>query len=379
MIRRVSIALTIAVVVLLSLGIVMLASTSSVRGQEAFGDPLHFLKRQLLWMAAGISAGVLLSRFDYHWYRKLALPVAVAVVLTLALVFVPGIGLRVGGSRRWLNLGALSLQPSEFAKLGLVVSLAAWLTRAGRRTALLVPGIVLPGLGVGLVAVLLMLEPDYGTTALTCAVAGFMLFAGGARIVYLLAAAGLGAAGMAFMVANDPVRLGRVLAFLMPDKYPAVAYHLAQSKIAFIKGGWLGVGLGNSIQKHLYLPEAHTDFILAIIGEELGFIATIAVLMLFATIMACGVIISARAKDAFGRLLGFGLTAMLVVQAIINMGVVTGCLPTKGLPLPFISYGGSSLLVSLAMVGMLLNIEEHAAAAEEDEHTRPAKDQIHKF
>jgi cell division protein FtsW len=357
----------------------MLASTSSVRGQEAFGDPLHFLKRQLLWMAAGISTGVLLARFDYHWYRKLALPIAVAVLLMLTLVFIPGIGLRVGGSRRWLNLGMLSLQPSEFAKLGVVVSLAAWLARTGRRAALLVPGIILPGLGVGTVAVLLMLEPDYGTTALTCAVAGCMLFVGGARLVYLLAAAGLGVAGMAVMVANDPVRLGRVLAFLAPAKYPAVAYHLVQSKIAFIKGGWFGVGLGNSIQKHLYLPEAHTDFILAIIGEELGFIATISVLALFATVMVCGVIVSVRAKDAFGRLLGFGLTATLVVQAIINMGVVTGCLPTKGLPLPFISYGGSSLLVSLAMVGVLLNIEEHAAAAEEDEHTRPAKDRVHTF
>jgi cell division protein FtsW len=378
-IRRVSIVLTIVVAILLSLGIVMLASTSSVRGQVVFGDPLYFLKRQLLWLCAGVGLCVLLGRFDYHWYRRLAVPLSVATVILLVLVFVPAIGLKVGGSRRWLGLGPFSIQPSEFAKATLVVALAAWSTRVERRASLFLPGLLLPGVGICLLAGLLLLEPDYGTTALIAAVACLMLFAGGANLAYLALFAATGAAVLTFMVIHNPNRLGRVLAFLMPDKYPAVAYHLTQSKIAFIKGGWFGVGLGNSIQKHLYLPEAHTDFILAIIGEELGYIATILVVLLFAAVLVCGITISIKAPDSFGRLLGFGLTSMLVLQAMMNMGVVIGCLPTKGLPLPFISYGGSSLLVSLAMVGILLNIQEHVASDEEDEHTRPAKDQLHRF
>ena len=165
----------------------------------------------------------------------------------------------------------------------------------------------------------------------------------------------------------------------MPEKYPATAYHLAQSKVAFIRGGLFGVGLGNSIQKQFYLPEAHTDFILAIIGEELGFLATCGVLALFLGLLICGLIISFRAPDPFGRLLAFGLTIMTALQAAINIGVVTGCLPTKGLPLPFISYGGSSLIGSLAGIGILINIARHTAAVTQDEHTRPIKDRTHRL
>lgn len=165
-----------------------------------------------------------------------------------------------------------------------------------------------------------------------------------------------GLCGFAVAVLRDPVRMGRILAFLMPDKYPAAAYQLGQSEDAFTLGGIWGAGLGESIQKHFYLPEAHTDFILAIIGEELGLIATVMVILLFAGLFVCGLWISLRAPDVFGRLLGFGLTLMIVVQAAINVGVVTGCLPTKGLPLPFISYGGSSLVVSMVNVGVLINI-----------------------
>jgi len=260
-----------------------------------------------------------------------------------------------------------------------VLGFSAWLCRIGRRVGTFRDGVLYPVIGMGMTAALIMGEPDYGTTFLIGCVAVVLLFTAGVKIRYLAGLVTLGVGGFAAMVAQDEVRRGRVLAFLMPDKYPTVAYHLDQSKIAFIKGGAFGVGLGDSIQKHLYLPEAHTDFILAIIGEELGLIATGMVVLLFAAILFCGVTISLRARDAFGRLMAMGLTTSIVLQAAINVGVVTGCFPTKGLPLPFISYGGSSLVASVAMVAVLLNIAKHADEQGEDEHTRSIKNRRHDF
>ena len=246
----------------------------------------------------------------------------------------------------------------------------------GRRAATFRAGLLYPVVGLSAVLGMLILEPDFGTTLLTGAVGMLILFAGGTRFGYLVVTSVLGGCGFVLAVMRDPVRLNRILAFILPERYPATAYHLAQSKYAFINGGWFGVGLGNSIQKHLYLPEAHTDFILAIIGEELGFLATILVVCLFGGIVVCGMVISLRAPDSFGRLLAFGFTVLIALQAAINIGVVTGCLPTKGLPLPFLSYGGSSLVSTLAGVGVLLNVAHHAEQ-EGDEHTRPIKDRWH--
>lgn len=369
------------VMALLALGVVMLASTSSVKGSATYDDPHFFLKRQLLWVAVAAVVSFFVARFDYHWWQRGSVSTCLYLgsIVLLICVLLPGIGQRVGGSNRWLRLGPLSFQASELAKFSVVVVLSAWMVAVGRRVTMLREGLLIPLGGLGAVLALLMLEPDFGTTLLVGSVGMLLMFVGGTRLSYLVVSSVIGLSGFIVAVMHDPVRMRRVLAFLMPEKYPDQAYHLAQSKVAFIRGGWLGVGLGNSIQKQFYLPEAHTDFILAIVGEELGFFATVGVVMLFVGILVCGLIISFRAPDPYGRLLAFGFTNLIVIQAAINVGVVTGCLPTKGLPLPFLSYGGSSLMMSMAGVAVLLNVARHSDVGHHDNHTQTIKDVAHRF
>ncbi len=373
--------LTAIVLALLSIGIVMLASTSSVRGVATFDDAGYFLKRQLIWLALAAVVGVFTARFDYHWWQRKSVVTGTGVLalLVLVAVIIPGVGTRIGGSYRWLRLGPFSLQASEVAKFAMVILMVNWTVWNGRRMNRLKEGLLIPMGGLGLMLGLLLLEPDFGTTMLTGTVGMLLLYVGGTRVSYLSVTAVAGLCLFSLAVMHDPVRMMRILAFLMPEKYPDAAYHLAQSKIAFIHGGWAGVGLGNSIQKQFYLPEAHTDFILAIIGEELGFVATGVVVLLFLGILVCGLVISHCAPDPFGKLLAFGFTMMIVLQAVINIGVVTGCLPTKGLPLPFISYGGSSLIMSVAGAGVVLNIARHGAKGYKDKHTRTIRDGLHEF
>ncbi|MFC1452573.1 putative lipid II flippase FtsW [Verrucomicrobiota bacterium] len=375
--RRIASILITIVVLLLTLGIVMLASTSSTRATAFHQDPYYFVKRQFLWLLLSVAVGAVLVRFDYHHWRKGAIPVAATALGLLVAVLIPGIGQRIGGSRRWIRVAGLSFQPSEFAKIAVVMALSCWLAHIGPGTRRLFRGLILPVAGIGLAAGLLIMEPDFGTTLLVGAVGMTILFVAGVRIGYLAVTAAVGAGVFVIAVLRDPVRLARVLGFLMPGRYPATSYHLDQSKRAFMQGGFGGVGLGQSIQKEWYLPEAHTDFILAIVGEELGFLFTLAVVLLFFGLLVCGMVISLRAPDLFGQLLGFGITVMIVLQAAINTGVVTGCLPTKGLPLPFISYGGSSLLASMAGICILLNVARHGTSEYVDPHTRPIKDVVH--
>lgn len=356
----------------------MLASTSSVRATELLHDPSFYLRRQLLWLVVGLVLSYGAARLDYRLLRRFVVPLSVMALTLLVLVFVPGIGVKVGGSHRWLGIGPIRLQPSEIAKIMLVVGMAAWMSRVERRATDLKTGLLAPLAGLGLTLVLLIAEPDFGTTLLCGMVGMLILYAGGTRFSFLLVTAVAGICLFFLAILHDPLRLGRLLAFIFPEKYPATAYHLAQSKVAFIKGGLFGAGLGNSIQKQYYLPEAHTDFILAIVGEELGLVATGLVLLLFLAIMVSGLFISFRAPDTFGRLTAFGLTVMLVLQAGINIGVVTGCLPTKGLPLPFISYGGSSLVGALTSVALLLSIA-NAGSEQPDEVSRSVKDRTHSF
>lgn len=375
--RRTTLTLLLIVAVLLAIGAVMLASTSSVRGDATFRDPYYFLKRQLLWMVVGLTCALAAQRIDYHLWQKAIIPLGVITLVLLTLVFVPGIGVKIGGSRRWLRLGPMTIQPSEMAKVVLAMALAWWMTRPGRRVLSFWEGIAAPVAGIGVVLVLLIAEPDFGTLML-CGVVGMaIVYVGGGQWKYLAGLGLLGCIPLSLYVMHDPVRSTRILAFLWPDKYPKVAYHLMQSKAAFVRGGIFGVGLGESIQKQFYLPEAHTDFILAIVGEELGLIATGSIVILFAGLMLCGLSISSRAPDPFGRLLGFGLTLMLSVQAAMNIAVVTGSMPTKGLPLPFISYGGSSMVASLVMVSVLLNIARHGQEDHKDAHTRTIWDRVH--
>ncbi|MCK5851231.1 MAG: putative lipid II flippase FtsW [Kiritimatiellae bacterium] len=379
--RRTSRLLIASVLVLLSLGIVMLASTSNVRGVASFNDPYYFLKRQLVWLMISFVVGAGIVRFDYHWWHKLSVPLTAASLLLLGLVFVSGVGAKVGGSFRWIRLGPLSIQPSELAKFAVIVALSAWMVNIGPGARKLVSGVLLPVGGLGMVLLLLLLEPDFGTTLLVGVVGMVIMFVGGAKLGYLSIIGVLGVCGFVVAVAQNTVRLRRVLAFLFPDdpRYAAAAYHLAQSKTAFIRGELCGVGLGESIQKQFYLPEAHTDFILAIIGEELGFLVGLLVVIMFLAILVCGIVISMKAPDVFGQLLGFGFTIMITLQAGINIGVVSGCLPTKGLPLPFISYGGSSMMMSIVSISVLLNIAGHSGSGDPDDHTRLIKDCAHRL
>jgi cell division protein FtsW len=318
-------------------------------------------------------------RLDYHVWRSLAIPMALAAVVSMALVLVPGLGVKVGGSHRWLHAGPVSVQPSEFGKLAVVVALAAWMDAAGHRADTLWRGLLLPGAGLGLVMALLMAEPDYGTAILTGVVGIGILFGGGARLSHLALATGAGLCLIVLAVLWDPLRLARIMVMVAPEDYPATAYHVIQSKAAFIRGHWIGVGLGESLQKELYLPEAHTDFILAIIGEETGLVGTASVVLLFAAFAVCGAVITLKAPDPFGKLLALGLTLWIGLQAAINIGVVTACLPPKGLPLPFISYGGSSLLASITAACILASIGLHATEEDPDDDTRLIKDRAHRF
>lgn len=353
------------VLLLLALGIVMLASASSVKGNAVYKDANYFLYRQLIWLVAATVAGLVTASIDYHRWQRWWIPLSVFSVLLLVLVLVPHIGAKINGSHRWIRIGPISTQPSELAKFALVIMMSAWMTKIADKCHTFKEGILKPLSLMAPFLGLVILEPDFGTTVLLGVVGAAIMFTGGCPPRYLGVLGLMGLLVFAAAVMHDPVRSGRVMAFMNPDKYPKEAYHLQQSEQAFTLGGAWGSGLGESIQKHFYLPEAHTDFILAIIGEELGMTASILVVLLFAGFLACGAVISFQAPDLFGRLLGIGFTLMTAVQAAINIGVVTGCLPTKGLALPFISYGGSSLIVSIMCVGVLLNIARQAVVPED--------------
>lgn len=346
-----------AVLILVTAGLVMLFSASMVR----YENSEYFVLRQLMWMMVALAAAVVCARIDFGWVRKFALPVAACCAVALVLVRIPGIGVKIGGSWRWLRFGPLTVQPSEFAKIGMILASAWWISRRRRYMHTFRRGILVPMLGLGLFAALLLVEPDFGTTVLTSLVVVVLLYAGGVRPVHLFAFGSLGAAGFTVLLLHNPNRMGRIFAFLDPEKYAqGEAWQLINALNAFASGGAYGTGLGNSIQKYHYLPEAHTDFIFPIIGEELGLIATLIILLLFAVIFICGLRIAAHANDDFGRFTALGCTLMITLQALINLAVVTGSMPTKGLALPFISYGGSSLLVCSCMIGLLVNVA-HAA------------------
>lgn len=274
----------------------------------------------------------------------------------------------------------MNFQPSELAKFSIVVFLAWWMARIQRHAGELKRGLIWPLFGLGLCLGLIFIEPDFGTTMLIGVVGMTMMFVGGTRMTYLAVAAVTGLAGFTLAVMQNAERMRRITAFLNPEKYALdEAHQLLMAIYAFVVGGPYGVGLGQGLQKHSYLPEAHTDFIFAIIGEELGLVFSLLVVILFLAFFLCGLRISLRAPDQFGRLLGFGITLMITVQAAINIGVVTGSLPTKGLPLPFISFGGSSLFMTLGMVGVLLNIASQVADGGREDETRYIKDSTHRL
>ncbi|HEX6989146.1 MAG TPA: putative lipid II flippase FtsW [Bacillota bacterium] len=359
--RSADLHLVAVVVLLLGIGVLMVFSSSFVRAQQSLGDPYYYFKRQSLWLVVGVTAMVLVSQVQYWHWRVLARPLLMLTFLTLVLVIIPGVGQLEGGARRWLGVGPLSFQPSELAKLTLVIFLASHFARLQGRMGRAGP-VYLPFLGVvGATGLLIMLQPDLGTAVAITATAMVMLFVAGAPILQIaglvLAAVPLGV----YLVFSEEYRARRILAFLNPEADPlGSGFHILQSLYALGSGGLFGVGFFEGRQKFYYLPAQHTDFIFAVLGEELGFLGTVAVVLLFAMVAWRGYRIAATAPDAFASMLAAGLTTLIVLQAIINIGVVTASLPITGISLPFVSYGGSSLVVSLTAVGILVNISKHA-------------------
>ncbi|MGH7256261.1 MAG: putative lipid II flippase FtsW, partial [Nitrospirales bacterium] len=335
----------------------MVYSASAVVAGNRFEDPGFFLKRQLAWLLAGLIGLHLVARIDYTRWRPLALPGLLVMLLLLAAVLIPSVGVEVKGARRWLKLGMISVQPAELAKLVLVLYLAAYLAKKGERIRDLTAGFFPPLIVIGLVAGLVLVQPDLGTAVVMGVVAFGLLFLGGAKLTHLGGLVVLVMPVVAALVLGSSYRRQRLMTFLSPWEDPTNAgFQVTQSFLAFGHGGVFGVGLGEGKQKLFFLPEAHTDFVLALVGEELGLIGTTSLAVLFLVLVLKGFQIAGRARHPFGRYLALGITMLIGVQALINAGVVTGLLPTKGLTLPFVSYGGSSLLVSLVAMGMLLSI-----------------------
>jgi cell division protein FtsW len=345
-------------------GLVMVLSARSVSAFAEYGDSFLYFQRQAAYAVVGLLALLLTSHMRYGAWRRLAVPFLLLTVALLALVLHPTAGVSAYGSSRWITLGPVTIQPSEIAKLSLVVFAAAILARKWGRLDD-IGHVALPLLPVvGIVCAMVMFQPDLGTTVILAGSIFILVFAAGVRLRYLVTAGIVGSAiGMALVFSADYRRV-RFLSFLHPfADAKNTGYQLVQSLIALGSGGWFGVGLGASRQKWMYVPNAHTDFIFSILGEELGLIGEIAVLAAFGALILSGIRIAARAPDVFGRLLAAGIVGWFGLQTLVNLGAVTGLLPITGVPLPFLSYGGSSLVVSLAAVGILWNIANAPAIA----------------
>jgi cell division protein FtsW len=354
---RTVLMLMVPTALLLGIGLVMVFSASSVAAYAQYGSSFLFFQRQAVYAGVGVLGLFLLSRMPYVIWSRLAVPFLAATGILLLLVLHPAAGTSAGGSSRWLAVGPITIQPSEMVKLALVAFAATVLTR---KAALLdeLGHLLLPLLPVtAVVCWLVMRQPDLGTTVILAGTIFVLLFIAGVRLRYLGVAGIAGVAVGWILIMGAPYRRARFLSFLSPWRDPQNAgYHLIQSYIALGSGGLFGVGLGASRQKWMYVPNAHTDFIFSILGEELGLLAAICVLGLFAVLLYGGIRVAARAPDTFGRLLASGIVSWLGLQTIVNLGAVTGLLPITGVPLPLLSYGGSSLVVTLGAIGILVNI-----------------------
>jgi cell division protein FtsW len=354
--------LIFCVAVLVGLGLVMLysASMNMEMGKSAVGA--DYLLSQLVWLAFGLIGCVAAARIDYRRWKKISPYLLVVSVILLLLVFAPVIGIGRKGAHRWIGLPGLPhFQPSELARLSLILFLAAYGEWFQRQMSGFRQGLVIPGCIIAVVLALIYIEPDRGCAVLLALVAGTVLIVAGVRLRFLLLPALGLLAVLGLSLWHDPLRLRRIMAWIHPEaNKEGAGYQAYQAMIALGSGGWTGLGLGNGRQKLGFVPEHHTDFIFSIIGEELGLIATLGVMLLFIALVVCGVYIARRSNDTFGLLLGAGITFMIGLQAFINMGVVTSLLPNKGMPLPFISYGGSNLLLTLIAIGLLLSISRFA-------------------
>lgn len=352
-----------AVLALVSLGLVMVYSASAITAQEKLGDSFYFLKRQLVGVGIGLVAMATMMKLGYRRLARLAYPLLLVSLVLLVLVIIPGIGTSAGGARRWIRLPGFSLQPAEIIKFAWVVYLAYSLAKKREKVATFsvgfLPHLILAGLLVGLC----MLQPDFGSSVLILTVLFVLLFAAGTRLSYLVGTVLLAIPFAYHAIASTPWRLKRILAFLDPWAHRhGAGYQVAESLMSIGSGGLTGLGLGDGRQKLFFLPEAHTDFIFAILAEELGLVGVAAVVALYAVVLWRGMRASLSAGETFGTYLGLGLTSVIAFQAVVNMCVAMGLLPTKGLTLPFISYGGSSLVMLMASAGVLLSLSANAEA-----------------
>lgn len=356
--KKSDLVLTFSVIALVVAGLISIASASSVRGFENFNDPYYYFKHQLFYgVIVGIIAMFVVSNINYLIFKKLGKWCLFGSVFLLLLVFIPGIGTSYGtGSNSWINIG-FSIQPTEIVKLLFIIYLAAWLEKMGKDLADFKKGLLSFIFALGIIAVLIMLQPDLGTLIIIACTAIAMFFMGGAPSKYIALILGGATAFFAFMVKIAPYRLARFTVFLHPELDPqGIGYQVNQALLAVGSGGVFGLGLGHSRQKFNYLPEASGDSIFAIMSEELGLLRIIVVLALFAIFIWRGFRIASNTKDRFGKFLAIGITSWITIQAFMNIGAILSLIPLTGIPLPFISYGGSSVIFSLVGVGILMNI-----------------------
>ena len=351
--------LVFVVSALLALGLVMLYSATMFHGGSGFWIS------QLIWCGIGLVMCLSIAMADYRLLKNISVPALVLALLLLGAVMIPGIGLERNGARRWLQLPGTTFQPSEFAKLAVIIALAHYGDRKGRQMDTIRYGLLIPGTVLSLFLGLIFLEPDWGATALLATVCGLMLILAGTKLWHMAPPVLVFGACGGYLLSQNPVRLNRVTSWLDPEgTKQGVGYQAWQSLIALGSGGTTGLGLGNGRQKLGFVPEHQTDFIFSVIGEELGLVATVAIVIGFILFVVCGTFIAMRARDFFGYLLASGLTLLVGIQAFINIGVVTGTLPNKGLPLPFISRGGTNLIAMLFCVGVLLSVARFAGREE---------------
>ena len=349
-----------AVAALLGIGLVMIFSASSATAYAEHHDVAYYAKRQFVWLIVGLICAYGAYRIPYNKLKRVAPYLLVGSILSLALVLVPHVGLSVNGARRWIGLSSLSLQPSEFAKLAIVIYLAAKLSNYGDRVRSFVKGLFPLCVPVVAMAVLVLKEPDMGTASLLVMIAFAMFFAAGARIAHLTGIFLATVPPVILTILASPYKRARIFAFINPWRDAQnTGFHIVQSLLALGSGGLFGVGLGASRAKFFYLPEQYTDFIFSILGEELGLIGCFAVVGLFLLFAYRAVKVAMDAPDRFGFFLAIGSAATIVIQAFINIGVVTSSWPVTGVPLPFISFGGSSLIVNLIAVAFILNVGRH--------------------
>ena len=345
---------------LVGLGLIMLASVGAFSPDNR-GQTLFFLQRQGLWLAVGTGICVGLSRCDSKMLLRYAGWIFGIASVLVAFSLIPGLGKSVKGSARWIPLGPFAVQPGEILKLATVILAAGWVKWQGPKMKNAWHGLVLPFLILLVPVLLLVKQPDLGSAAFVLVATAVVLFVGGAPILPLVVLGCLGVAGVGLIAVSMPERLDRLVAFMNPEAHrQGGGYQVTQALIALGSGGIRGVGLGQSIQKMFYLPEAHTDFIFPILGEELGLVATLGVVLVFLMLTLCGGYIAGHASDLSAMALGMGVTALVGMQAVANLGVVTGLLPPKGVGLPFISYGGSNLVLCLGAVGILISLHREA-------------------